>query len=248
MFVSAGSISTAATSPWASAAPSPSRSLYSATRVVCASGTGGADVARSRDRLAVRPEQRERLVDAAVVAPREHEDLRTAGQLPGKADRPPVGVARGQRERPARHPEAPLSSAPTQAALSVGIIAVRPPCSCTRDWIAATTGAGEWPGHRAGVAEREVDVLEAVDVGHATAAGAAQIQREVARGLVHPRHRHAAEQVALSARVGLGGAGVSAGVLGAFALEEFVRAGCGRWRSRTTGSQQRAVTASRRTT
>ena len=76
------------------------------------------------------------------------------------------------------------------------------------------------PGHRAGVAEREVDVLEAVDVGHATAAGVAQIQREVARGLVHPRHRHTAEEVALSARVGLGGAGVGVGVASPLALEQ----------------------------
>jgi hypothetical protein len=46
-----------------------------------------------------------------------------------------------QRDTPNRR----SSSAPTQAALSVGIIAVRPPCSCTRDWIAATTGCGECP-------------------------------------------------------------------------------------------------------
>jgi hypothetical protein len=68
------------------------------------------------------------------------------------------------------------------------------------------------PGHRARVAEREVDVLVSVDVGHATSAGAVEIQREVARRLVHPRHRHATEQVALSARVRLGGSGVGVGV------------------------------------
>ena len=41
MLVSAGSISTQATSPWASSRSSPSRSLISTTRVVSATSTGG---------------------------------------------------------------------------------------------------------------------------------------------------------------------------------------------------------------
>ena len=41
MLVSAGSVSTAATSPWASARSTASRSFQATTRVVSASGTGG---------------------------------------------------------------------------------------------------------------------------------------------------------------------------------------------------------------
>ena len=41
MFVSAGSASTQATSPWASSRSSASGSFHSTTRVVSASGTGG---------------------------------------------------------------------------------------------------------------------------------------------------------------------------------------------------------------
>ena len=60
------------------------------------------------------------------------------------------------------------------------------------------------PGHRAGVAEGEVDVLVPVDVPHAIAVRAVEVDREGARFLVHPRHRHAAEEV-LGVRVGGGG-------------------------------------------
>ena len=59
------------------------------------------DVSLARDdRVAV--ESDERLVDRAVVAPVEDEDLRPAGQLAGEPDGEAVRVGRGQRELPAR--------------------------------------------------------------------------------------------------------------------------------------------------
>jgi hypothetical protein len=50
------------------------------------------------------------------------------------------------------------------------------------------------PGHRARVAEAEVDVLVAVDVGEARALGVRREDREAARPADHPVHRDAAEQ------------------------------------------------------
>ena len=52
-------------------------------------------------------------------------------------------------------------------------------------------------GHRPGVAEAEVDVVEAVDIGEVGTVGRVEEERERARPAGHPRHRHAAEQVGL---------------------------------------------------
>src|SRR6266511_4087572 len=90
MLVSAGSISTQATSPAASSAASESRSLNSATRVV----------------RSVLAKGHERLVDGAMVAVVEDQDLRPAGDQPGESQRPAVGVAGGEGEAPQRHSEA----------------------------------------------------------------------------------------------------------------------------------------------
>ena len=54
------------------------------------------------------------------------------------------------------------------------------------------------PGHRPGVAQAEVDVVEAVDIGEVRARGSVEEQWERARPAGHPGHRHAAEQVGLS--------------------------------------------------
>ena len=81
--------------------------------------------------------------------------------------------------------------------------------------IARRAGSRGVAGHRAGVAEAEVDVLVAVDVGEARALGLGREDREAAGPAHHPVHRHAAEQRVLrllAERVG-------ARVLGAEALE-----------------------------
>ena len=79
-------------------------------------------------------------------------------------------------------------------------------------------------GHRAGVAQREVDVLVAVDVGDPVAVRAVEVEREAAAPLGHPRHRHAAEQVpgGVEQRPATG---VGGGVGGALALDQGVQQG-----------------------
>ena len=54
---------------------------------------------------------------------------------------------------------------------------------------------GRVAGHRAGVAEREVDVRVPVDILDPCAAGRGRVHRVPADPLGHPRHRHLAEQV-----------------------------------------------------
>src|SRR6185312_2698635 len=96
-----GSISTAATSPWASAFSSASASLYSTTRVVSLSGTGAPTLPSRATASPAGPG--EGLVHAAVVAPGVHEHLRAPGDRPRQPDGPAVGVGGGQRERPLAH-------------------------------------------------------------------------------------------------------------------------------------------------
>jgi hypothetical protein len=65
-------------------------------------------------------------------------------------------------------------------------------------------------GHRPGVAEAEVDVLVAVDVGERGAGRRGREHRMGASPLAHPRHRDAGEQRALRlieelARAAMGG-------------------------------------------
>ncbi len=98
MFVSAGSVSTQAMSPRASARRTPSRSLNSTTTVVSAGSTCGPDVAGLGDGLAVLADDRDGLVDRAVVAPVEDEHLGPALDLARDAQDEAVGVGRGQRE------------------------------------------------------------------------------------------------------------------------------------------------------
>jgi len=50
-------------------------------------------------------------------------------------------------------------------------------------------------GHRTGVAEREVDVGVPVHVGDPVAPCVVEVEREATAPLVHPGHRHLAEQV-----------------------------------------------------
>ena len=112
MFVSAGSASTQATSPGASAASSASRSLSSTTFVVSAGSTGGPTLPGANADRAVVAQRRERLVDGAVVAAVEDEDLRPARDRAADPDRKAVRVGRAERELPERQPEAPRELLP----------------------------------------------------------------------------------------------------------------------------------------
>ena len=213
MFVSAGSVSTTATSPWASSRSSWSRSLNSATRLVERRVDRRADVARRATRP-LRGRDGEGLVDAAVVAVAEHEHLRAPGEVPGEADRPPVGVGGAQREAPPLDAEPPGELVGDEGRL-LGREHGRGAAEARQAVVHGADGRrGRVAGHRPGVAEAEVDVLVAVEVRQPGAACAPQVEREAAGPLVHPGHRHPAEQVGGGAGEGGERARVAAHVRG----------------------------------
>ena len=107
-------------------ARAPSRSLNSTTRVVSAGSTGGPMLpGRGDDRR--RRRSGEGLVDRAVVAPVEHEDLRAAGELRARAGSR-TGWRRWRSARTAScgRPKRRVISSPTQIASSVGSMSVDP--------------------------------------------------------------------------------------------------------------------------
>ncbi len=134
----------------------------------------------------------ERLVDGAVVAPVEDEHLPAAGHLAGQPQGEPVRVRGGQRELPEREPEAPR-----QLLADPGRVLGRE----HRRRAAGRLGSHRLhdrlrrvAGHRAGVAEAEVDVLVAVDVDDPRACRLLDEDREAAGPARHPAHRDAEQE------------------------------------------------------
>ena len=114
---------------------------------------------------------------------------RAAGDLPREADREAVRVGGSQGELPVRSPEPPRSSSPTGAS-SVGSMWVMPRAACSAT---ARRSGPAMAGHRARVAEAEVDVLVPVHV-RKRAPRASSTNTGSAGPLHHPVHRHAVEQ------------------------------------------------------
>ena len=174
--VSAGSNSATATSPWASSRSSPSRSLNSTTRVVSSSATGLPMFPRRAATRAVRLEAGERLVHGAVVVVVVDEDLRPPGDVAGEPDREPVRVGRGERELPPADAEPALELVGGDDRVlgreHVGDAATHLALD------GADRGLGAVPGHRARVAQAEVDVLVPVDVREVRAARGLHEQRD----------------------------------------------------------------------
>ena len=114
MFVSAGSASTQATSSSASPRSSASTSFHSTTRVVSSGSSGGPTLpgrGTTRDPF----EDRQRLVDGAVVSPVEDQDLAAPGQLARQANRETVRVGRCECELPGGDANAgPAPARPTR--------------------------------------------------------------------------------------------------------------------------------------
>ena len=195
MFVSAGSASTQATSPWASSRSSASTSFHSTTRVVSSRGTGGPRLP-SAARRSRAVERRERLVDRAVVAPVEDEYLRPPGDVAREADGESVRVGRRQRELPPRQAEAPRRAPRRPRA--------RPRSGASRDPARRLLGdrahgrLGRVACHRARVAEAEVDVLDARRRRGSARRGLDREHREAAGPAHHPVHRHAARSFAFA--------------------------------------------------
>jgi hypothetical protein len=133
----------------------------------------GAEVALALDDAAAGVECRERLVDRAVVAPVEHEDLGPAGDLACEPDREAVRIRRRERELPAWDAEAPRELRGDDEGVLARQHQRDPPRRLLRN---GTDGRlRRVPGHCAGVAEAEVDVLEPVGV---TEARAGRLDRE----------------------------------------------------------------------
>ncbi len=143
MFVMAGSASTHATSPGSSAAARASTSLNGATLVVSVGSTGGPIRPSRGTTRQWRVQRHQRLVDGAVVAPVEHEDLLAVGRLPGEAEREPVRVGRARCDLPEGSPNRCASSSATASESSVGSMNVMP--CFARSAITATAAGGECP-------------------------------------------------------------------------------------------------------
>ena len=189
MFVIAGSMSTAATSPDARAASSAGTSLNGTTTVVASSGTGAPMLPRRETTRPSSSSDRIGLVDGAVVAVVDHEHLGTTGRLPRVPQHVPVGVGRRQRELPARQAE-PFREQPG----GDGRVGGREHeggalCEPPRDRVDRRRRGV--PDHRAGVAEAEIHVVEAVGAGEVGARGGVDEDRPGTRPLRHPEHRHA---------------------------------------------------------
>ena len=150
-----------------------------------------ADVVGARAGLAVDLD-RERLVDGAVVAPGVDEDLRPAGDRPGEPDHGAVGVGGGQRELPVGEAEA-ASKLLADPARVLGGEHQGDAADCLGGDRLGRCG-GRMPGHRAGIAQAEVDVGVAVHVGEVGARRLGHEHRVRAGPLRHPRHRHAGKE------------------------------------------------------
>ena len=156
---------------------------------------GGPDVARPLHGATIGVEGGQCLVDRAVIAPVEDQHLGSAGEMAGEPQHETVGVGGGHRHLPDRQAEPPAQlgadprridrwqhrgDAPTGLGVErVGDLGEAVAC------------------HRAGVAEAEVDVVEAVRVGEVGAMGSVEEDGERAWPAGHPGHGNAAQQVGL---------------------------------------------------
>ncbi|ABA52578.1 hypothetical protein BURPS1710b_A1291 [Burkholderia pseudomallei 1710b] len=135
----------------------------------------------------------EHVVDGAVIAAVEHDDVLAARGRARPAQHEAVRVARAQRELPVRQPEAAreLRRDPR------GVLARQHRRVAARRLLGerACDGLGRVAEHRARVAQAEVGVAMAVDVGEMRAARVIDIERERRRPVAHPVQRHAEQQM-----------------------------------------------------
>ena len=158
---------------------------------------GRADIAAARtdDRRSV--ERGEGFVDGAVIAVVEDENFRTLRDFAGDADGETVGVGGGERELPVGQAEAALEIFADPERVFGG--------KHERDAFADAAGDGvgddfgRVAGHGAGVAEAEIDVVVAVDVGEVRALGGFYEDGKGAGPFFHPVHGDAAEERVLRA-------------------------------------------------
>ena len=181
------------------------------------------EVAAPRFHAPVRPEPGERLVHRAVVVVVVNGDERPVRDHPGESEREAIGVGRGDRELPVRQaePSGQLLSGPDR-------VLRRQHRGDPAPELAFDGGDRRRravAGHRAGVAEAEVDVVVAVDVVEVGARGVLHVEREGARPLHHPVHRDAGEERTPGALVKRPGARVTVDEVGPLAGHQSGEAG-----------------------
>jgi len=156
----------------------------------------GPHVARLGHRPAVGTDDDDGLVDRAVVAAREDEDVRASRDLARHAQHEPVRVSGGERELPVGEAEATLQVAADRG----GIFRRehRRDAAVLADALAhgLHDDLRRVAGHRPGVAKAEVDVGASVDVGDAVPVRLREVHWEAAWPDRHPAHRDPGEQAA----------------------------------------------------
>ena len=151
-----------------------------------------ADVPLPRPHGAVGPERGKRLVDGAVVAEVVDEHLRPAGDVAGEPDREAVGVRGRERELPPADAEPALELVGGDDRVLGGQHVGDAAAELLLD--RADRGVGTVPGHRARVAQAEVDVLVAVDVREVGPSGLLDEERIGPCPLDHPVHGNTVEK------------------------------------------------------
>ena len=202
MLVRAGSVSTAAISPVASARSTAARSLNSTATVVDAGSTAGATLP-GRDRVVPSgPVTTKASSTLAVVAVREDQDPGPPGDEPGQAQGPPVGVGGAQGEGPLRQTE-PTGELGRHPFRVFGGQHGRDPAERGHPVRHGRHhGSRGVAGHGARVPESEVHVRVTVDIGDPGTVRLGQRQGESTGPVGHPGHRDAGEQVVARRRSG----------------------------------------------
>jgi len=160
---------------------------------------GRTDVTAARTNAAVRVQRREGLVDSAVVAIVENENLAALGDFARNADREAIGVGGRECKLPERKPEPTLQFfADPQSILRR---------KHQRDALANLPSDGfghhfrRVPRHRSRVAQAQIDVFAAIDVDETGALRRFHKNRERPCPFFHPVHRNAAKQRAFGALI-----------------------------------------------
>ena len=136
--------------------------------------------------------RRQRLVDGAVVAPVEDQHLPATRHLAGQPQREAVRVRGAQRELPEGEPEAPRELLADPGRILGREHRRRAASSLGRHRL--DDGLRRVAGHRARVAEAEVDVLVAVDVDDPRSSRLLDEHGEVPGPARHPAHRDAEQE------------------------------------------------------
>ena len=164
----------------------------------------------------------EHVVDGAVVAAVEDDQLAPPAGRAQPAQHEPVGIGGRRRELPERQPEALGQQLTDHGRVFAGQHRGQAARGLARHRL--NHRCRRVAEHRAGVAEAEVDQRVAVRVDKLRARGLCHLQRERRAPVVHPVQRHAEHQVSRGSRGQFARARVARDELGALMLQQGLRA------------------------